>query len=103
MATVTRGDLTEAVHEEVGLSRLEAARFVGAVIEAISERLVAGEVVKISSFGNFTPRHKGPRMGRNPKTGEPALIAARRMVTFQPSRILKDRINARMSGAGEDS
>ena len=87
MATVMRSDLTEAVHEEVGLSRLEAARFVGAVIEAISERLVAGEVVKISSFGNFTPRHKGPRMGRNPKTGEPALIAARRVVTFQPSRI----------------
>ena len=83
MATKTRADLTGAVHKEVGLPRREAAEFVDTVIEAIAERLEAGEAVKISGFGSFTLRDKGARWGRNPKTGEPAPIAARRVVVFK--------------------
>ena len=92
MATVTRAVLTEAVHREIGLPQREAAALVDAVIEAIAERLEAGETVKISGFGSFSLRDKGPRMGRNPRTGEPAGITARRVVVFKPSMVLKKRI-----------
>ena len=90
-----------AGYEEVGLSRREAAWFVDEMIEAICERLSAGEAVKTSSFGSFIPLDKGPRRGRNPKTGEAAPIPARRVVVFQPSRILKDRVNGRISHFGD--
>ncbi len=99
MATVTRADLSDAVHKETGLPRREAAELVETVIEAIAERLSAGEAVKISSFGSFTVRDKGLRMGRNPKTGEPARIEPRRVVTFTASAKLKKRIDRTMGGA----
>ena len=92
MATVTRADLTSAVHRETGLPRRDAAALVDMAIEAIAERLSAGETVKISGFGSFRVRHKRAREGRNPKTGEPARIPARRVVTFRPSHVLKMRI-----------
>ena len=101
MATITRADLSDAVYREVGLSRTESARFVDAAIEAIVECLAAGEAVGISSFGGFFPRGKGARMGRNPKTGEPAPIPARRVVVFRSSRLLKQRLQQAMSGAGD--
>ena len=63
----------------------------------------AGEEVKISSFGIFTVRDKGLRMGRNPKTGEPAAILPRRVVVFRPSGKLKERINEILGDAGEDA
>ena len=61
-----------------------------------------GRRLKISSFGSFTVRDKGARMGRNPKTGEPAAILPRRVVVFRPSAKLKERINEGVSGMGED-
>ena len=103
MATVTRADLADAVHTEIGLPRRDAAELVDTVIEAIAERLEAGETVMISGFGSFTLRDKAPRMGRNPKTGEPAAITARRVVVFKSSSILKRRIGERMAGAGHDT
>ena len=103
MATVTRAGLREAVHQEIGLPGREAAELVDTVIEAIAERLAAGEPVKISGFGSFSVRDKGPRMGRNPKTGEAAEISARRVVVFRPSLTLKQRIDAGMSDAGDDA
>ena len=69
MATVTKADLMDAVRNEVGVTRQEAAALVEGFIETIAERLAAGETVKISSFGTFMVRDKGPRMGRNPKIG----------------------------------
>ncbi len=99
--TLTRAELTDAVWREIGLSRAESERFVEAVIETVTDALAAGETVKIPCFGGFVPRAKGPRIGRNPRTGEPAPIAARRVVVFRPSRVLKDGINARMTGTGE--
>ena len=59
MVTVTRADLSEAVLREIGLSRRESAKFVASIIDAIADRLEAGEVVKISGFGTFTLRDKG--------------------------------------------
>ena len=102
MATVTRADLSEAVLREIGLSRLESAEFVDSIIDAIADRLEAGEAVKISGFGTFTLRDKGERLGRNPKTREPAPISARRVVVFKPSAVLKRRMAEGMAGTGDD-
>ena len=92
--TLTRADLTEAVYEEVGLSRNESADLVEAVLGEISDCLVGGDNVKISSFGSFLVRQKNGRMGRNPKTGEEVPIDPRRVLVFRPSQVMKDRINA---------
>ena len=91
--TLTRSDLSEAVYREVGLSRNECAQLVESILEQISEALIQGDSVKISSFGTFAVREKGARMGRNPKTGEEVPIDPRRVLVFRPSHILKDRVN----------
>ncbi len=91
--TVTRADLAEAVYEEVGLSRNESSDLVEAVLDEISDRLAAGESVKISSFGSFSIREKGERIGRNPKTGVEVPISPRKVLTFRASHVLKERIN----------
>ncbi len=95
--TVTRADLFEAVHQEVGLSRTESASMVEAVLEEIAATLERGETVKLSSFGSFSVRQKGSRMGRNPKTGEEVPIEPRRVLVFRPSHVLKEQINASLS------
>ncbi|HDZ81900.1 MAG TPA: integration host factor subunit alpha [Roseobacter sp.] len=90
--TLTRMDLSEAVFREVGLSRNESAQLVEAVLEYMSDALVQGEQVKISSFGTFSVRDKTARVGRNPKTGEEVPINPRRVLTFRPSHLMKDRV-----------
>ena len=90
--TLTRMDLNEAVFREVGLSRNESADLVESVLSHISNAMVKGEQVKISSFGTFSLRDKSARVGRNPKTGDEAAIAPRRVLTFRPSHLLKDRV-----------
>ena len=90
--TLTRMDLNEAVFREVGLSRNESADLVESVLNHISDAMVKGEQVKISSFGTFSLRDKSARVGRNPKTGDEAPISPRRVLTFRPSHLLKDRV-----------
>ena len=90
--TLTRMDLSEAVLREVGLSRNDSAQLVESVLQHMSDALVRGETVKISSFGTFNVRDKGPRMGRNPKTGEEVPIEPRRVLSFRPSHIMKERV-----------
>jgi len=90
--TLTRMDLSEAVFREVGLSRNESAQLVESVLQHMSDALVEGETVKISSFGTFSVRDKGSRMGRNPKTGEEVPILPRRVLSFRPSHLLKERV-----------
>ena len=97
--TVTRAQLSEAVYQEVGLSRDESADLVESVLREVSEVLSRGETVKISSFGSFLVRHKGQRIGRNPKTGEEVPIRPRRVLMFRASHVLKDRINGTEPGA----
>jgi integration host factor subunit alpha len=91
--TVTRADLCEAVYQKVGLSRTESADLVEMVLDEISDCLVRGESVKLSSFGSFMVRQKGERIGRNPKTGEEVPISPRRVMVFKPSNVLKQKIN----------
>ncbi|WP_413203741.1 integration host factor subunit alpha [Rhodospirillum sp. A1_3_36] len=91
--TITRAQLSEAVYQEVGLSRNESADLLEMVLSEMSEALVRGEAVKISSFGSFSVREKGERVGRNPKTGEEVPILPRRVLVFRPSQLLKARIN----------
>ncbi len=90
--TLTRMDLSEAVFHQVGLSRNESADLVESVLGHISDALVGGENVKISSFGTFSIRDKSERIGRNPKTGEEVPIHPRRVLTFRPSHLMKDRV-----------
>jgi integration host factor subunit alpha len=66
---------------------------VEAILAEMADALIAGEPVKISSFGSFSVRQKGERIGRNPKTGEEVPISPRRVLAFRPSHVLKDRIN----------
>ena len=96
--TVTRAELSEAVYQEVGLSRSESSELVESVLEEISSALVRGEAVKLSSFGSFSVRDKGQRIGRNPKTGEEVPILARRVLVFRASHVLKDKINKGTAG-----
>jgi integration host factor subunit alpha len=91
--TVTRAQLSEAVYQEVGLSRNESADLVEMVLDEITDALARGEMVKISSFGSFAVRQKGERVGRNPKTGEEVPIMPRRVLVFRASHVLKNRIN----------
>lgn len=97
--SVTRADLTEAVYQEVGLSRNESAQLVESVLEEIASTLARGESVKVSSFGTFSVRDKAERIGRNPKTGEEVPISPRRVLVFRASHVLKDRINKALSPA----
>ncbi len=91
--TITRAQLGEAVYQEVGLSRNESAELLESVLGYVSEALAKGESVKISSFGSFSVRQKGQRIGRNPKTGEDVPILPRKVLVFRPSQVLKSQIN----------
>jgi len=90
--TITRAQLSEAIYQEVGLSRNESADLLEMVLGEITDALLKGEAVKISSFGSFSVRQKGQRIGRNPKTGEEVPILPRKVLVFSPSQLLKARI-----------
>jgi integration host factor subunit alpha len=90
--TLTRADLAESLHREVGLSRADAARLVEQILDHLCESLSKGDNVKISGFGSFILRDKGERVGRNPKTGVEVPIAPRRVLTFRASQMMRDRI-----------
>ena len=90
--TLTRMDLADAVHEEVGLSRNDSAVLVESVLRHVSDALVRGETVKISSFGTFSVRDKAARVGRNPKTGEEVPIHPRRVLSFRSSHLMRERV-----------
>ncbi|CAN5917782.1 integration host factor subunit alpha [soil metagenome] len=98
--TITRADLSESVFQEVGLSRNESSDLVETILSEVVEALARGESVKISSFGSFTVRDKGQRVGRNPKTGQEVPILPRRVLVFRASNVLKSMING---APGEDN
>jgi integration host factor subunit alpha len=86
-------ELYDAVYRKVGLSRSESSALVELVLKKISDSVARGETVKLSSFGTFTVRQKGKRIGRNPKTGAEVPISPRRVVVFKASAIMKQQIN----------
>lgn len=91
--TLTRSDIADAITEEFNVNKFEAQDFVEAVLGEITDSLIDGETVKITGFGTFKVLNKKERMGRNPKTQEPAVICARRAISFKASTILKKKIN----------
>ena len=94
MKTVTRVNLTEAIYEQIGLSRKDSGDILDLIIEEIKTELANGHDVKISSFGTFSLHKKNARIGRNPKTGEEAEITPRTFVSFRPSQLLRKAVNA---------
>lgn len=90
---LTKAELIEAVYEKIGFSKKEASDIVETVFDTIKKTLENGEKIKISGFGNFVVRHKKPRVGRNPQTGQEIEISERRVLTFKPSQILKQALN----------
>ena len=95
--TLTRADLCEAVHEEIGLSRQDCGALVERTLELVIGALEKGEQVKLSGFGVFQVRAKRARMGRNPKTGEPAAIEPRRVISFRASQVMKASVDSALS------
>ncbi len=90
--TLTRADLSDIVHNRLGLSRAESAGVVERVLFHMCHALSEGKNVKISGFGSFILRDKGERVGRNPKTGIEVPIAPRRVMTFRASQLMRERI-----------
>ena len=90
--TLTRADLSDRLHAEVGLSRADSANIVERILAHMCGALSNGENVKISGFGSFVLRDKGERIGRSPKTGVEVPIAPRRVLTFRASQMMRDDI-----------
>src|SRR5688572_31941051 len=92
--SMPKAEIIDGVYEKVGgFSKKEAAEIVEAVFDKMKEVLAKGEKIKISGFGNFVVRAKKQRIGRNPQTGAPIPISARRVLTFKPSQVLKGILN----------
>jgi integration host factor subunit alpha len=94
---MTKADLVEVIHDHLSFSKKEAAELVELVFHTIKSTLEHGEQVKVSGFGKFEVRGKRSRVGRNPQTGDAIRISARRVVTFKPSQLLKQALNARLA------
>lgn len=91
---MTKADIVHALYSKLGgFSKKEAADLVDLVFETMKETLGRGEKIKISGFGNFVLRDKRQRQGRNPQTGEPITITARRVLNFKASQLLKQSLN----------
>lgn len=93
--TITKAELAQKLHEEIGLNKREARDFVDDFFDIIKDALARGENVKLSGFGQFSVRHKTARPGRNPKTGVEVPISERRVVTFKQSQSLKEGLEER--------
>lgn len=97
-ATLTKAQLVDMLSERIGLNKREAREMVDTLFGLISERLLAGEEVRLSGFGNFQTRLKSARPGRNPRTGEEIPIKARRVVTFRAGQKLRAVVQGEPSG-----
>jgi integration host factor subunit alpha len=95
---LTKAQLAELLFDQIGLNKRESKDMIDAFFDLITESLVNGTDVKISGFGNFQIRTKAARPGRNPRTGEPVAIQARRVVTFHASPKLKEQVQAAVIG-----
>ena len=93
MKNVTRKELAVAVNEQLGVSQRNSSDIVDAVFSELKDTLISGESVKLVQFGTLTVRQKSPRRGRNPRTGESMTITKRKMVSFRPSKQLRERLN----------
>jgi integration host factor subunit alpha len=91
---MTKTDLVQVLYSRVGgLSLKESAELVDLVFETMKEALGQGKKLKVSGFGNFVLRDKRQRLGRNPQTGQPTDISARRVLTFKASPVVRRVLN----------
>jgi len=90
---MTKADIIQNIHENLGFSKKDSAEIVKSVFDIMKETLARNESLKISGFGNFTVREKRARKGRNPQTGDEIEISARRVVTFKPSQVLRETLS----------
>ena len=90
--TITKKDVANYLNSVLGLTKLESKQLVELLVDEIKSSLNKGEEVKLSGFGNFIIHHKKERPGRNPKTGEDAVISARSVVSFKAGPKLKRKI-----------
>lgn len=90
---LTKQNIADKINFKLGYSKEEAKSFVNCFFSIIQEKVVAGEEVKIPKLGNFSLKKKNERYGRNPKTGEEALIKKRKVVRFKSSKLFKEKIN----------
>lgn len=91
---MTKSDIVKAVLRVSGdMDKQRACELMEETLEIIKQTLSAGETIKIAGFGVFSVRDKRSRVGRNPQTGDKIVLAARRVVIFRPSRVLRDIVN----------
>ena len=88
-----KADLVDKIHANTGLTKDEAFAYMETILETIKKTLETAETVKITGFGSFVVKKKENRKGRNPQTGEPITINARKILTFKPSTLLRQAIN----------
>ncbi|MBU0483400.1 MAG: integration host factor subunit alpha [Proteobacteria bacterium] len=92
-SNLTRKELAKAINEKMGFSHQGAGALVDKVFDKLKKSLLDKEPIKLVQFGTFTVRNKESRIGRNPRTGETMEITKRSMVTFKPSKGLREKIN----------
>ena len=91
---LTRKDLAKAINEQLGFSKQSAGELVDNVFDCMKAELLKEKAIKLVQFGTFNIRKKNARVGRNPRTGDTMEICKRSMVSFKPSKGLRERINA---------
>ena len=92
--SMTKIDITESIREKLGIPQKDCARIVESLFDIIKDDLDKWNPVMVSGFGKWTVNAKKARKGRNPQTGKAMTIAARRVVTFKPSNVLRDAVNS---------
>lgn len=90
---LTKADLMNFVSRKTEFQRQKATSIVESLLEIIKHTLESGEDVLISGFGKFSIRDKDKRKGRNPQTGEDAMLRPRRVVRFKPSGVMREKMN----------
>jgi integration host factor subunit beta len=100
---MTKAELVEDVARAAELTKKDAERLVEIVFESIIETLNQGEKIELRGFGSFRVRERGARRGRNPKTGDPVDIPAKRVPYFKPGKEMKELINEEPAGSGAAS
>jgi len=91
--TFTKAHIAKKIADDCGFMKGEATEIVEKLLEIMKARLASGEDVMLSGFGKFSVKSKHARRGRNPKTGEPMALHARRVVTWKYSPVLKKACN----------
>lgn len=90
---MTKADIAGKIHSKLGMSKKDSQDILESVLSIMKETLESGEKIKVAGFGNFEIKQKKDRIGRNPQTGETITITSRKILTFKPSAVLKQKIN----------